>query len=99
MGSSPAPGLFDDVRPNGRNRRIFLLAAHPGDGRFTQPTAAAQAWRPELVFMPPKPPLPGFRSPSRHAVTGPHSGHPTAAGLPPAGARSETFIGTVTLLA
>jgi len=33
-------------------RRIFLLAAHPGEGRFTQPTAAAQAWRPELVFMP-----------------------------------------------
>ena len=35
-----------------RNRRIFLLAAHPGEGLFTQPTAAAQAWRPELVFMP-----------------------------------------------
>ena len=32
--------------------RIFLLAARPGEGRFTQPTAAAQAWRPELVFMP-----------------------------------------------
>jgi hypothetical protein len=34
-----------------RFRRILLLAAHPGEGRFTQPTAAAQAWRPELVFL------------------------------------------------
>ena len=32
--------------------RIFLLAADPGEGRFTEPTAAAQAWPPELVFMP-----------------------------------------------
>ena len=32
--------------------RIFLLAAHPGGGRFPQPTTATQAWRPELVFMP-----------------------------------------------
>jgi hypothetical protein len=35
-----------------RFRRIFLLAAHPGEGRFTQPTAATQAWRRELVFLP-----------------------------------------------
>ena len=34
--------------------RILLLAAYPGDGRFTQPTAAVQTWRPELVFMPQK---------------------------------------------
>src|SRR5262249_11408991 len=27
-------------------------ATRPGEGRFTQPTAAAQAWRPELIFMP-----------------------------------------------
>jgi hypothetical protein len=31
--------------------RIFLLAANPGEGRFAQPTAAAQAWRRELVLM------------------------------------------------
>jgi len=34
------------------NRRIFLLAAHPGEGRFTQATADAQAWRRELVLVP-----------------------------------------------
>ena len=33
-------------------RRTFLLAARPGEGPFTQPTAGAQAWRPQLVFMP-----------------------------------------------
>jgi hypothetical protein len=33
-------------------RRILLLAAHPGERRLTKPTAVAQAWRPELVFMP-----------------------------------------------
>ena len=32
--------------------RILLLAAYPGEGRFTHPTAAVQTWRPELVFMP-----------------------------------------------
>jgi hypothetical protein len=35
-----------------RLRRIFLLAAHRGEGRFTQPTSATQAWPRELVFMP-----------------------------------------------
>ncbi len=47
---------------NGRFRRILLLATHPGEGRFTQPTAAVQTWRPELVFMPHfrhSPPPPG----------------------------------------
>jgi hypothetical protein len=45
---SPASG-----RPaNGRLRRIFLLAVDPGEGRFAEPTAATQAWRRELVFMP-----------------------------------------------
>jgi hypothetical protein len=33
-------------------RRIFLLAAYPDEGRFTQPTAATQAWRREPLFMP-----------------------------------------------
>jgi hypothetical protein len=33
-------------------RRILLLAAHPGEGRLTQPTAATQAWGRELLFMP-----------------------------------------------
>jgi hypothetical protein len=37
---------------NGSLRRIFLLAAHPSEGRFTQPIAVVQAWRPELGFMP-----------------------------------------------
>src|SRR5260370_42405278 len=41
-----------------RNRRILLLAANPGEGRFTQPTAAIQTWQPELVFMPQSGPLP-----------------------------------------
>jgi hypothetical protein len=44
------------AHPNGRNRRILLLPAHPGEGRFTQPTAAVQTWRRELVFMPLKKP-------------------------------------------
>ena len=33
-------------------RRIFLLAAHPGEGRFTGPTAAAQPRRREMVLLP-----------------------------------------------
>ena len=37
---------------NGWSRRILLLAADPGEGRFTQPTAAVQTWRPERVLMP-----------------------------------------------
>jgi hypothetical protein len=39
-------------RNDDRLRRIFLLAARPDDGRFTEPTAATQASRPERVFMP-----------------------------------------------
>jgi hypothetical protein len=38
-------------------RRILLLAAHPREGRFTQPTTAAQVWRLELVFLPPELPF------------------------------------------
>jgi len=33
-------------------RRIFLLAAHPGEGPSTEPTAATLAWWWELAFMP-----------------------------------------------
>jgi hypothetical protein len=36
------------------NLRILLLAALPGEGPVTEPTAPAQTWQPELVFMPPK---------------------------------------------
>ena len=32
-------------------RRILLLAAHPGEGRLTQPTAATQAWGRERLFL------------------------------------------------
>jgi two-component system KDP operon response regulator KdpE len=40
------------LRPDGGYRRIFLLVTHRGEGRFTQPTSATQAWPRELVFMP-----------------------------------------------
>ncbi len=50
LGSSHA--VRDCDGQDGRFRRILLLAAYPGEGRFTQPTAAVQTWRPELVFMP-----------------------------------------------
>src|ERR1700680_3607679 len=40
------------IDANGSSRRIFLPAAHPGEGPLTEPTAAVPAWRPELVFMP-----------------------------------------------
>jgi len=43
-----------------RFRRIFLLGAHRGEGRFTQPTAVTQAWPRELSFMPQS----GLRRPS-----------------------------------
>ena len=39
--------------PDGRFRRVLPVAADPGEGRFIEPTAATQAWRRELVFMPP----------------------------------------------
>ena len=53
------------------NRRIFLLAAHPGEGLFSQQTAAAQAWRPELVFMP----LLGLSASHSERLLLPLSGH------------------------
>jgi hypothetical protein len=37
---------------NDRNRRISLVAVRPGEGRLTEPTAAVQPWRQELVLMP-----------------------------------------------
>jgi hypothetical protein len=43
---------FDCGSANGRYRRIFLLAAHPGEGRLSQPTAGAQPWPRERVLMP-----------------------------------------------
>jgi len=52
-------------------RRIFLLATRPGEGRFTQPTAAAQAWRPELVFMPHFSHSPTARRTARQVGLGP----------------------------
>jgi len=54
--ASVEPGRPITVAADGHFRRMFLLAAHPGEGRFTSPTAAIQAWRPELVFMPLKRP-------------------------------------------
>jgi len=42
-----------DRRPaNGWNRRIFLVAARPGQGPLTELTAGAQVGRQERVFMP-----------------------------------------------
>ena len=54
---------------NGRFRRIFLLAAHPGEGPLTEPTAAARAWRPELVFMP-QSGLPTYMAGASHSSLG-----------------------------
>jgi len=52
--SGSVRGASGDGRPY--RERNLLLAAHLGEGRFTSPTAAIQAWRPELVFMPLKRP-------------------------------------------
>src|SRR5207249_831764 len=41
-----------DRRPNGRHRRVSPVAGGPGEGPLSEPTAAARAWGPELVFMP-----------------------------------------------
>ena len=35
-----------------RYRRASLIPVRPGEGRQTEPTAAIQPWRRELVFMP-----------------------------------------------
>jgi len=39
--SGSVRGASGDGRPY--RERVSLLAAHPGEGRFTQPTAAARA--------------------------------------------------------
>ena len=31
-------------------RRVSLILARPGEGRLTEPTAAIQRWRRELIF-------------------------------------------------
>ena len=49
----PDPAVRPGCPKTPRLGHIFFLTAHPGEGRFTDPTAAAQTWRPELVFMPP----------------------------------------------
>ena len=43
---------FDRGLANGRNRRIFLVAAHPGDRLLSEPTAGTQPCRREPLFMP-----------------------------------------------
>src|SRR6267142_818320 len=55
--AGPEGPLGSTRKPLGRRRRvrfrrIFLLAAHPGEGRFNESTAATQPWLRELVFMP-----------------------------------------------
>src|SRR6266478_2639628 len=37
---------------NGRFRRVSSIAACSGEGRLTEPTAVAQPWPPEPVFVP-----------------------------------------------
>jgi hypothetical protein len=46
------PPAWHEPMTNVGSRRIFLLATHPGEGRPSQLTAAVQAWRTELVFVP-----------------------------------------------
>jgi hypothetical protein len=46
-----APSVFARST-NGRLRRMSPVAPRPSEGRFTQATAATQAWRPEPLFMP-----------------------------------------------
>jgi hypothetical protein len=51
--SLPVSSTSGQAEPNGRSRLIFLVAASSGEGLLTEPTAAIQPWRRELVFMPP----------------------------------------------
>jgi hypothetical protein len=55
---------FATGQPNGSFRRIFLLAAHPGEGPLTEPTAGAQPWPRERVLMPHKRPYRRAREPA-----------------------------------
>jgi len=43
---------LDRYRADGCFRRVSPVAARFSEGRFTQATAATQAWRPEPLFMP-----------------------------------------------
>jgi hypothetical protein len=43
--------LFNRGRPDDRFRRILVIARRPGKGPLTEPTAAVQPRRRELVFM------------------------------------------------
>ena len=40
------------ISTSGRYRRVSLIPVRPGEGRLTEPTAAIQPWRRELIFMP-----------------------------------------------
>jgi hypothetical protein len=42
------------IRPNGRNRRISPVVAHPGDRLLSEPTAGIEPCRREPLFMPTK---------------------------------------------
>ncbi len=42
---------FDRGSAKDRNRRLSPVASRFGEGRLTEPKAAARPWRPELVFM------------------------------------------------
>jgi len=56
---------------DGCYRRMFLFAAHTGEGPLTDPTTAAQPRRRELLFMAPQQ---SFFSPVVAIVTGRLSG-------------------------
>ena len=45
-------GRGDQGNPVPYRHRVSPVAAHPGEGRLTPATAAAQARRPEPLFMP-----------------------------------------------
>jgi len=48
----PSNRRLDRRLPNGRNRRISLVAGRPGEGPLTEPIAATQPRRQEPLFMP-----------------------------------------------
>jgi hypothetical protein len=53
LGQQEAPVRVDLSRPIvGRNRRILPVATRSSEGRYTEPTADAEVWPPEPVFMP-----------------------------------------------
>src|SRR5712671_7002 len=50
--TSDGPIVSISLPTNGRNRRMFLFAAHTGEGHLTDPTTAVRPRRRELLFMP-----------------------------------------------